>query len=109
MQAGKLRSKMDLCRLVPIQDNAGGTSKIYSSFAENVRCDIRAKSTKEKIESNVSMQEEIYTILLRYRNDVLPTDFVRIKGRIFNVEGYPVPNSNQKNRTMIITARYVGS
>lgn len=109
MQAGKLRSKIDLCRITEVQDGAGGIKQEYQAYASAVRCDDRVKSTNQKLDSNVDIQEEIHTILLRYRSDILPSDFVRLRdGRILNIEGYPMPGNDQKNRTMIITARYVG-
>jgi len=109
MQAGKLRSKIDLCRLVDVQDAAGGIVKEYQAYASNVRCDDRVKSTNQKLAGNVDLQEEIHTIQMRYRSDVRPSDVVRLKdGRILNIEGFPMPDGDQKNRSMIITARYLG-
>lgn len=109
MQAGKLRSKIDLCRLVDVQDDAGGTSKEVVAYAKGVRCDDKVKSTNQKLASNVELQEEIHTIRIRYRNDILPKDMVRLRdGRLLSIEGYPMPEGYQKKRSLIITARYIG-
>ncbi|WP_417536333.1 phage head closure protein [Methylophaga sp.] len=109
MQAGKLRSKIDLCRLIDVKDSAGGTKKEFRPYAYDVRCDDRVKSTNQKLASNVELQEEIHTIRIRYRNDILPKDMVRLRdGRLLTIEGYPMPEGDQKKRSLIITARYIG-
>lgn len=109
MQAGKLRSKIDLCRLIDVQDGAGGTKKEFRPYAYDVRCDDIVKTTNQKLASNVELQEEIHTIRIRYRSDILPKDMVRLRdGRLLRIEGYPMPEGDQKKRSLIITARYTG-
>lgn len=109
MKAGKLRSKIDLCRLLNVKDEAGGERQEVRPYAYSVRCEDVIKSTNQKLQSNVDLQEEIHTIRIRYRSDILPNDLVRLPdGRLLNIEGLPMSGSDQKKREMIITARYLG-
>lgn len=110
MRAGKLRSKIDIMELREIRDEAGGISKQWVPIATGVRADDQVKSTNQKLAGGVDMQEEIHTIMIRYRKYVLGEHRVRLSdGRMLAIEGRPTPDNEQKKRYLIITAIYNGN
>ena len=106
MRAGKLRSKVDLMRLQPIKDDVGDTTEDWVTYATNVRCDARAVSSREQMRNNAELTELVYTIEMRYRANVKSNDRLLLHGvGELAIIGPPRPGDDQKNRSMIITAR----
>ena len=107
MRAGKLRSKINLLRLVKEQDEAGGMKGVWKPYAKNVRCDDRIISSRDNLRGQLELNDEVHTILIRYRNDIEPEDRVELSdGRTLKIEGRP--RRGQKRKEMIITAVYDG-
>ena len=106
MRAGKLRSKIDLMRLDAVVDDVGDTTEDWVTYATNVRCDARAVASREQMRNNAELIELVYTIELRYRADVKSNDRLLLHGvGEMAIIGPPRPGDDQKNRSMIITAR----
>ncbi len=106
MRAGKLRSKVDLIRLQAVIDEVGDTTEDWVTYAQNVRCDARAVSSREQMRNNAELTEVIYTIEMRFRSDVKSNDRINLHGvGELAIVGAPRPGDDQKKRSMIITAR----
>lgn len=110
MRAGRLRHKIDILELKEVVDDAGGISKEWVPIHNGVgvRCEDIVKSTNQKLASGVDLQEEIHTIMLRYRGDITGAMRVRLSdGRELSIIGRPTPD--EKRRSLIITAEYNGN
>lgn len=109
MQAGKLRSKIDILRLVEIKDQAGGVIGTWVTHIPKLRCEDKVISTRAALSGSLQLENETHTIRVRAHNDILPTDRVRLSdGRELAIDGYPQPDDSQKGRFLIITAVYDG-
>lgn len=106
MRAGKLRSKIDLMRLEAVIDEVGDTTAEWVTYAKGVRCDARSVSSREQMRNNAELTELVYTIEMRYRADVKSNDRLLLHGvGELAIIGPPRSGDDQKNRSMIITAR----
>lgn len=109
MRAGKLRSKIDILRFMEVELPNGATANEWAVYIRGLRCDDRVVSSRDLIRSGAEIDSETHTIEARYRGDILPTDRIRLSdGRELAIVGRPKPGSDQKKRSMIITAVYDG-
>lgn len=108
MRAGKLRTKIKLLRHVKEQDRAGGVIDNWVAYA-TVMSEDKVVSTRSLISGGVDINEEIHTIMIRYRADIKPSDRIELPdGRVLSINGYPKP-LDQKKKALVLTGVYDGS
>lgn len=76
---------LTLERYARVDDGIGGTSKIWAPYAENVVGAVIPLTGDELLRAQKLNSEVSHAVYAVYRGDVLTSDRVKFRGRVFNI------------------------
>ena len=104
MQAGRLRHRVEIQSLVPVQDaTTGVVTETWETFA-TVWADVRPASVREFIAAGIAESKVTGKVMIRYRPDVKPSMRIVHGAQVLNIEGVlPDPESGVEWLTLPVS------
>lgn len=106
MRAGDLRHPIEIQRLTEVRDPSSGEfgEPAWQSFA-NTWASVEPLSAKDLIAAKAAQSEATGRMVIRYRQDVLPTMRIIYRGEVYSIEGPPLEddNSGREYLTLLVS------
>ena len=99
---GELDQKLQVLRLVKVEDEGGGFETEETVFIPSLWAKIKPNSGGENYEYDRVNDVETVTFVIRYREDILSTDVIVWRGTKFNIR--LIPSVNFRSTWLEITA-----
>lgn len=100
--AGELDQKIQILRLIKVEDGYGGFETEESVFIPSLWAKIKPNSGGETYAYEQVTEVETVTFVIRYREDILQTDIIVWRGVKFNIRN--IPSINFRSTWLEITA-----
>ncbi|WP_295560613.1 head-tail adaptor protein [uncultured Sphingomonas sp.] len=85
LSAGRLRQRVDLMRLVSVDNGNGGYSETWQTIAAAVPAEVIGLTGTEAVREKVLRGIRVYQITTRWREDLQPKDQLRFGDEDLNV------------------------
>lgn len=104
MQAGQLDRKIKLLRYSVDKDTAGGTTEVYTEFAE-VWASVKDTRGRTYFAAQQDNQEITTVFRIRYRDDLNARDRIKWKNKQYEIIGTPKEVNRNDFLDIMATAR----
>ncbi len=98
--AGRLRHRIDIVQLSPMQDSTGGQNLSANTIYENVWASIEALSGAEKFAAHEFVSQASHQVVIRYLSGINSGQQVWFGGRQFQIEA--VLNPDERTKMLIL-------
>jgi SPP1 family predicted phage head-tail adaptor len=101
LNTGRLRNRISIVRVSPVQDSTGGTNLSVDVLYANVWASVEAQSGNDSANGAGGFVSKVtHQVVIRYRPGITAAMQVQFKGRQFQIEA--VQNPDERNKMLIL-------